>query len=76
MSQITNNSNFINDCLNNNASPSDIDKYIEYWHNHNTQNSLKEFLGFSDEEMGEYIKPETDTYVFIQTIIQNKRTKY
>lgn len=28
----------------------EIDDYIEYWHTHNTNNSLKEFLGLTQQE--------------------------
>ena len=42
--------NFIVDCLNKNAKVADLDKYVEYWHTHETGKTLQEFLGMTDSE--------------------------
>lgn len=36
--------NFMIDCLNRNAKIDDLEQYVEYWHTHETGNSLKVFL--------------------------------
>lgn len=41
---------FIDDCLNADATLFELDAYIEYWHTHDTGNSLQEFLGLTDYE--------------------------
>ena len=41
---------FIEDGLNGDASPSNLDDYIEYWHTHDTESTLQEFLGMTDYE--------------------------
>lgn len=33
-----------------------IDDYVEYWHNHDTGNSLQEFLGMTKDEFYKWIK--------------------
>lgn len=38
------------------AKPREINDYIEYWHTHNTNNSLREFLGMTVEEYDMYSK--------------------
>jgi hypothetical protein len=40
-----------------------IDDYIEYWHTHDTGNSLQEFLGMTKDEFVKYIK-HGDRYIF------------
>ncbi|MGN0476425.1 MAG: hypothetical protein ACI4HM_03705 [Ruminococcus sp.] len=47
---------FLEDCLNSKAELSDWDKYIEYWHTHNTNNSLREFLGMTVQEYERWLK--------------------
>lgn len=71
--EITNSSVFVEDCINNKTCTTDIGRYVEYWHNHNTGNSLKEFLGLSNKEMQEYLQPETDIDAFVQKVIQNRK---
>ena len=48
--------NFMVDCLNKNAKASDLERYVEYWHTHETGNTLKEFLGMSDSEYEQWGK--------------------
>lgn len=42
--------NFVLDCLEEGLFVDEIDGYVEYWHTHETNMSLCEFLGFTDEE--------------------------
>lgn len=49
---------FIDDCLSGIATIADIDSYIEYWHTHSTENSLREFLGLTESEYNEYLKSD------------------
>lgn len=44
------NKTFIDDCLNADATLFQLDVYIEYWHTHDTGNTLQEFLGLTDYE--------------------------
>ena len=41
----------------------EIDNYIEYWHTHDTGNSLQDFLGMTKDEFVKYIK-YGDRYIF------------
>lgn len=34
----------------------DLDIYVEYWHTHETGNTLREFLGMTQYEYGEWLK--------------------
>jgi len=45
---------FVEDCLNANATMFDLNRYVEYWHKHETGNSLQEFLGLTDYEFAEW----------------------
>ena len=47
---------FIDGCLYGTVDLEDLDEYIEYWHTHETQNSLREFLGMSVCEYEEWVK--------------------
>lgn len=47
---------FIVDCLNADATLFELDNYIEYWHTHDTGNSLQEFLGLTDYEYEQWGK--------------------
>ena len=48
--------NFVEDCLNAEATLSDLDDYVEYWHNNDTGNTLQEFLGLTDYEFEQWGK--------------------
>ena len=61
---------FMEDCLNGVAAVSDIDDYVEYWHNHITGRSLKDFLGFTDAE---YIKFGLHSDSIIQSFIDARK---
>ena len=47
---------FIDDCLNADATLFELDDYIEFWHTHDTGNSLQEFLGMTDYEYEQWGK--------------------
>ena len=34
----------------------DVDKYIEYWHTHDTNSELREYLGLDEEEFVAWVK--------------------
>lgn len=41
---------FVDACLSGNATIFDLDNYIDYWHDHDTEETLQEFLGITDYE--------------------------
>lgn len=47
--------NFLEDCLANKASLSDLDTYVSYWHTKETESSLQEFLGITDYEYNQWM---------------------
>lgn len=63
--------NFIDDCLAGKASVSDLDDYIEYWHTHETGNTLQEFLGVTEAEYGQWLK--MGDYSFFQSILEQRK---
>lgn len=48
--------NFIEGCLYGLVELEDLDSYVEYWHTHETNNTLREFLGMTLYEYGEWLK--------------------
>lgn len=48
------NDTFIDDCLNDNAKLSDLDDYVDYWHDHDTGKTLREFLGMTEYEYAQW----------------------
>ncbi len=48
--------NFINECLYGNAEIDEIDDYIDYWHTHDIDMTLREFLGMTKMEYEEWLK--------------------
>ena len=48
--------NFIDRCLYGLTDCEEIDDYVDYWHSHDTQNTLSEFLGMRPEEYEEWAK--------------------
>lgn len=44
------NKTYIDDCLNGEATIFNLDEYIEYWHTHETGNTLREFIGLTEYE--------------------------
>ena len=47
---------FVQKCLNGEADLFELDKYIEYWHTHDIDISLREFLGLTHREYEEWGK--------------------
>lgn len=47
---------FIDGCLYGFNELEDLDAYVEYWHTHETGNTLREFLGMSQFEYEEWLK--------------------
>ena len=48
------NKTFIEDCLNADADIFDLDDYVDYWHEHHTGVSLREFLGLTNYEYAQW----------------------
>ena len=46
---------FIDGCLYGTTDIEDLDAYVEYWHTHETENTLREFLGMSPYEYSEWL---------------------
>lgn len=42
--------NFISHCINGNASPDQLEEYIACWHDGDSESSLQEFLGLTQDE--------------------------
>src|ERR1700735_5631035 len=51
-------SNFINDCIKGYALTTEIDDYIDLWHNGETDTSLHKFLGMSQKEYALFVEDE------------------
>jgi hypothetical protein len=47
---------FLDKCLSGRAFPSDIDEFVEQWHSKRNGPSLRECLGFSEEEYGLWVE--------------------
>lgn len=47
---------FITGCLYGDVELEDIENYVEYWHTHETNNSLCDFLGMTKYEYTEWLK--------------------
>jgi hypothetical protein len=54
--------NFINDCLNAEAMLEDIDDYIEYWHTHDLDCELEDFLGLTEYESLRWLHEGNDIF--------------
>lgn len=65
--------NFMVDCLNRNAKIDDLEQYVEYWHTHETGNSLKEFLGMSDSEYERWGKTSD---AVIEQFLTERKNRY
>lgn len=65
--------NFMIDCLNRNAKINDLDQYVEYWHTHETGNSLKVFLGMSDSEYERWGKTSD---AVIEQFLTERKNRY
>lgn len=58
-------SNFIEDCLNGNALMSEIDDYIDNWHESDSKLSISDFLGMTKKEYALFLEDES----YLATII-------
>ena len=47
--------NFILDCLEEGVFIEEIEDYVEFWHTNETNESLQDFLGFTDEEYRDWL---------------------
>ncbi len=64
-------SNFILNCINGDALLSEIDDYIDLWHDSNTELSLPEFLGMTKEEYTLFVEDEQ----YLASIVTAHREK-
>jgi hypothetical protein len=64
-------SNFILNCINGDALLSEIDDYIDLWHDSDTEMSLHKFLGMTKEEYALYVEDEQ----YLATIVTARREK-
>ncbi|MDE5589224.1 MAG: hypothetical protein K2J60_08815 [Acetatifactor sp.] len=62
--------NFIIDFLEEGLMLEDIDNYVEYWHNNEVEQSLKDFLGLNDYEYEVWLQAGNDV---IRDILYCKR---
>ncbi|MCL2089249.1 MAG: hypothetical protein FWH14_07175 [Oscillospiraceae bacterium] len=63
--------NFIDDCLSAKAYILDLDKYIEYWHENETNNTLQDFLGLTEYEYEQWGKSSDSIFRDILSCRQN-----
>lgn len=47
---------FIDECLYGTTDIEDLETYVEYWHTHETGNTLRLFLGMTQYEYAEWLK--------------------
>lgn len=52
--------NFIEDCLNGFAFLEEIDDYVEYWHTHDIDCNLEEFIGLTEYESEKWLQEGND----------------
>lgn len=64
-------SNFILNCINGDALLSEIDDYIDLWHDSDTGLSLHDFLGMTKEEYALFVEDEQ----YLATIVTARREK-
>lgn len=55
----TNSEPFFARYLNNSIDDSEIDRFVEYWHNNNTGNTISEYLGMTSEQYARYVENKT-----------------
>ena len=63
--------NFIQDCITNKCKVDQIDEYVHNWHEGDSELSLVEYLGMTEEEYSYYIK-NSKHYFFYLTYIQKQ----
>lgn len=64
-------SNFIIDCINGDALLSDIDNYIDEWHDNDTNMHLHEFLGMTKKEYELFVLDESKLSMIVAAHIEN-----
>lgn len=64
-------SNFIQDCLNGKALLTDIDDYIDTWHDQESDIPIFDFLGMSKKEYALFVEDET----YLAKIVMAHRDK-
>jgi hypothetical protein len=52
-------SNFVEDCINGDAIYTEIDRYISYWHEGDSELQLPEFLGMTVREYALFVEDES-----------------
>ncbi len=58
--------NFIDEIFQGTATIDELDHKVGFWHTHQTNNSLQDFLGLSDQEYDLWMKSSNDIFnVFI-----------
>ncbi len=63
---------FIDDCLNGEATLFNLDEYIEYWHTHDTELTLQDFIGMTDYEFEKWGKSSD---IIIRDILRCRKDK-
>lgn len=66
-------SNFLNDVIHGDASYADLDAYIEFWHNNDTNKSLHDFIGCTEDEYEMLITSREDDWT---TLMLQKRSNF
>ena len=64
--------NFIQDCITNKCKVDQIDEYVHNWHEGDSELSLVEYLGMTEEEYSYYIKNSNN----LNEIIFNRKKQY
>lgn len=64
-------SNFIEDCINGDALMSDIDDYIDTWHESDSEFSISDFLGMTRKEYALFVEDES----YLGSIISAHKNK-
>ena len=57
--------NFIEKCVQNNASAMEIDNYIAEWHDSNSNLTIYEYLGMTESEYAQFVKDENNLNAII-----------
>jgi len=71
-----NHTTFIDACAAGTAAPSELDDYVEFWHTHDTGNSLEEFLGLTTEEFDQLLRADASEVLekAIEARVQHMQT--
>lgn len=63
---------FLNQCAKGESEPDDIEDFIEYWHSHEINKELHEYLGFNEEEYSKWLIESDDV---INEFIERRKCK-